>query len=76
MEQLLEILNELHPEVDFRSHSHLIDEAVLDSFDIVSLIGDLNEAFSIEISFDDIDPDNFNSAEAIMAMIQRLQAEV
>ncbi len=31
MEQLLEILNELHPEVDFRSHSHLIDEAVLDS---------------------------------------------
>ena len=76
MEQLLEILNELHPEVDFSTHSHLIDEAVLDSFDIVSLIGDLNEAFSIEISFDDIDPDNFNSADAMMAMIQRLQAEV
>ena len=76
MEQLLEILNELHPEVDFRSHRQLIDEAVLDSFDIVSLIGDLNEAFSIEISFDDIDPDNFNSAEAMIAMIQRLQAEV
>lgn len=76
MEQLLNILNELHPEVDFTTTKSLIDDTILDSFDIVSLIGDLNDTFDIELSFDDIEPENFNSAEAIYAMVQRLQNEV
>ena len=53
----------------------MIDNAVLDSFDMVSLIGELNEAFDVEISFDEIEPENFNSAERIWKMIQNLKQE-
>ena len=56
MEKLMEILKGIRPEVDFEKEEALIDDAVLDSFDLVSLIGELNDAFQIEISFDDIDP--------------------
>ena len=76
MEKLMEILKGIRPEVDFEKEEALIDDAVLDSFDLVSLIGELNDAFQIEISFDDIDPDNFNSAHAMMELIERLQKEV
>ncbi|MDO5426152.1 MAG: phosphopantetheine-binding protein [Eubacteriales bacterium] len=75
MEQLMNILKELRPEVDFETETALIDGAILDSFDLVSLIGELNEAFHIEISFDDVEPENFNSAEAMMSLIRRLQEE-
>ena len=75
MEKLMEILKGIRPEVDFQKEEALIDDAVLDSFDLVSLIGELNDAFQIEISFDDIDPDNFNSAHAMMELIERLQKE-
>ena len=75
MEKLMEILKGIRPEVDFEKEEALIDDAVLDSFDLVSLIGELNDAFQIEISFDDIDPDNFNCAHAMMELIERLQKE-
>jgi acyl carrier protein len=73
MEQLLEILNEVNPDVDYEDCDTLIDDGILDSFDIVSLVGELNDAFDIEITPVDIIPDNFNSAEAMWAMVQRLQ---
>ena len=69
MEKLMNILKELRPEVDFANEQKLIDDAVLDSFDMVSLIGEINEAFDVEISFDEIEPENFNSAERIWKMI-------
>ena len=75
MEKLMEILKGIRPEVDFEKEEALIDDAVLDSFDLVSLIGELNDAFQIEISFDDIDPDNFNSSHSMMELIERLQKE-
>ncbi len=75
MEKLMEILKNLRPEVDFNTEKSLIDGGVLDSFDLVSLIGELNEEFEIEISFDDMEPENFNSAEQIYQMIVRLQSE-
>ena len=75
MEKLMNILKELRPEVDFANEQKLIDDAVLDSFDMVSLIGELNEAFDVEISFDEIEPENFNSAERIWKMIQTLKQE-
>ncbi len=75
MEKLMNILKELRPEVDFANEKKLIDGAVLDSFDMVSLIGELNEAFGVEISFDEIEPENFNSAELMWDMIQKLQQE-
>lgn len=75
MEKLMNILKELRPEVDFANEQKLIDNAVLDSFDMVSLIGELNEAFDVEISFDEIEPENFNSAERMWNMIQNLKQE-
>ena len=73
MEKLMSILKELRPEVDFEKEKCLIDGGILDSFDLVSLIGELNESFGIEISYDDMEPGNFNSAGQIYEMIVRLQ---
>lgn len=75
MEKLMEILRELRPEVEFETEKGLIDNGILDSFDMVSLIGELNEAFDVEIGFEDMEPENFNSAEQMYAMITRLQSE-
>lgn len=75
MEKLMNILKELRPEVDFANEQKLIDNAILDSFDMVLLIGEINEAFDVEISFDEIEPENFNSAERIWKMIQTLRQE-
>lgn len=71
MEELLEILTDLHPDVDFSTCTNLVDGGILDSFDIVSLITEITDNFDISISADDIVPANFNSAQAIFAMIQK-----
>ncbi|RDU22701.1 phosphopantetheine-binding protein [Anaerosacchariphilus polymeriproducens] len=75
MKELMVILNELRPEVDFSTETNLLDGGILDSFDMVSLIGDINDTFEVELTFDDIDADNFNSAEAMWSMIERLKSE-
>jgi len=75
MNELLEILKELRPDVDFATQEHLIDDGILDSFDIVTLVGDLNDSFDVDISAEDLEPENFNSAQAMLALIQRLQEE-
>ena len=72
METLLEILSGLHPEIDFTSHEKLIDDNVLDSFDIVSIIAEINDKFDVTITADDIMPVNFNSAKALYALVERL----
>ena len=73
MDELLEILKEAKPEVDFANEKKLIDGGILDSFDVVQLVMKLNEEFDIEIGAEEIVPENFNSAESLWAMIQRLQ---
>jgi acyl carrier protein len=75
MNELMEILEELRPDVDFKNETALIDNGVLDSFDIVALVGELNDAFDIEIKPNNLIPANFNSAEAMWAMIETLQDE-
>lgn len=75
MEQLMEILRALRPDVDFESETSLIDGGILDSFDIVTLVGDLNEAFEVDITAEDLEPENFNSAQAMLELIRRLQEE-
>lgn len=72
-EKLMEILKELKPEVNFQQETALIDEAILDSFDLVSLVGEINDVFEIEISFDDIEPENFNSVAGMLELIEKLQ---
>ena len=55
------------------ARSHDIEDGILDSFDLVSLIGELTDAFGVDISFDDIEPENFNSADQIAALVKRLE---
>lgn len=75
MERLLEILRDLHPEVDFESCDTLIDDKILDSFDVVSIIAEIGEEFDVVISAEMITPENFNSAEALYELIQELEEE-
>ena len=75
MEELLEILSDLHPEVDFTDCDTLIDDKILDSFDIISLITEINSEFDVAIPAEEIVPENFNSAEALYALIEKLQDE-
>ena len=73
MDQLISILSEIKPDVDFATETGLIDNALLDSFDIVQIVGRLNEEFDIESTPKDIVPENFNSAEALWNMVENLQ---
>ena len=71
MNELLDILNGLHPDVDFESCDNLVDDKILDSFDIISIIAEVGERFDVVVSVEDVVPENFNSAEAIYALIER-----
>ncbi len=75
MDELLEILSELHPEVDFETEEHLIDNVILDSFDIVTLITEIQDTFDVTIDANRIIPENFNSAKALYALIQEIEEE-
>lgn len=75
MEKLLEILNNLHPEIDFLSQEKLINDSILDSFDIVTLIAEIGDVFDVTITAKDIIPENFNSAKNLYALIQKLEEE-
>lgn len=75
MEELLEILSGLHPEVDFETEEHLIDNVILDSFDIVTLISEIQDVFDVTIDARRIIPENFNSAKALYALIQEIEDE-
>ena len=75
MEALLEILKELHPEVDFETCDTLIDDKILDSFDIVTIISEINTEYDVAIPAEEIIPENFDSAEALYDLIERLQDE-
>ena len=75
MEKILRILNELHPEVDFENCDHLVDDQILDSFDIISIIAEVGEQFDVAVSAEDITPENFNSLNAIYELVQKLEAK-
>ena len=75
MEKLIEILASLHPDVDFVNNDALIDDGILDSLDIVTLVAEINAEFDVTIPAEEIIPENFNSAEALMELITRLDEE-
>ena len=75
MDKLLEILQELHPDVDFAACESLIDDKILDSFDIVSLVTELSSEFDITVPASEIIPENFNSAKALWALVEKLLDE-
>ena len=75
MEKLIEILTDLHPHVDFATEDGLVDNGILDSLDIVTLITEINDKFDVSIPAEEIIPENFNSATALMALIEKLDEE-
>ena len=75
MEELLEVLQDIKDDVDFETCTTLIDDHILDSFDILQLISSLNDTFDISIPASEIVPENFNNAEALWKMVQKLQEE-
>lgn len=74
MKQLLELLKGVKSDIDFEKETDLVDEGLLDSLEIVTIIASIEEKFGIEIDPDDIDPDNFQSAEAMWEMIQKIKS--
>jgi len=75
METLLNILSELHPEVDFENETGLIDNKILDSFDIVTIVAEIDGEFDVQIGADQLIPENFNSAKALWALVEKLMDE-
>lgn len=74
-EDILEILKGVRPDLDFMAQERMIDDDVLDSFDIITIVGEFNEEFDIEIDVEDLEPENFNTVAAMQELIERLQAE-
>lgn len=74
-EQIMKILKGIRSDVDFENETALIDNGVLDSFDIISIVGELNDAFDVEINVDDLLPENFNNVAAMVELIGKLQEE-
>ena len=73
MDKLMEILRELRPDVDFETETALIDDGILGSFDITALVNEIMDEFDVTISMADLEPENFNSAEAIYDYIQSVK---
>lgn len=72
MEKIIQILEKIRPNIDFRAEKKLIDGGLLDSFDILQLVDALADEYDIDIKPEDLVPQNFNSAEAIYEMMQRI----
>lgn len=75
MEILMEILKELHDEIDYEKETRLVDDKLFDSFDLITLAAELSDTFDIEITAREFIPENFNSAQALWNMIRQLSGE-
>ncbi len=75
MEKLMEILSSIRPDVDFEKEKSLVDDGILDSFDVVSIVAEITDTFDVDVSADYIVPENFNSAEAMWNFISNLLDE-
>ncbi len=76
MEKIIEILESIRSDIDFANEEKLIDDGILDSFDIVAVVGELCDEFDITITVDDMEPENFNSVKAIKELVDRLVDEI
>ena len=74
-DRILNILKEMDDSIDYASETELIDDKVIDSLTLTALISELESEFNIEIDMDDIVPENFNSVDAMVELVERLQDE-
>ena len=72
MEEIIEMLEDLKPGVDFKSQQHLIDDHIIESMMMLQLVSALNDEFDVEITPKDLVPENFQTVEAIYALVQKL----
>ena len=75
MEELIRIMSEIRPDVDFETETALIDSDILDSFDIIAIVSEVNDFYGIEINVNDLLPENFNSAKALFELITKMKSE-
>ena len=73
MEKLLEILESIKPGVDFKSSQNMIEEGLIDSFDIVTIIAKVNEEFDIDFAVSEVVPENFETVETLYKTIERIR---
>lgn len=73
--KVLEILTGIRKDVDFENETKLIDDNILASLDIVAIVGEFNDEFDVEISVEDLVPENFNTVDAMVALIESAQEE-
>ncbi len=71
-EQIIEILSEIDDSIDYENEERLVDDHLLDSFGIISLVAELEDNFDIQIGAEEMIPENFNSVDALAAMVERL----
>ncbi|MBR2523042.1 MAG: acyl carrier protein [Clostridiales bacterium] len=75
MDVIIEILKELHPDVDYETNTSLVDDRIIDSFDIISIVAEIDDRLDVQIPAEEIIPDNFNSAAALAALVKKLEDE-
>lgn len=76
MDKLLELLHSIRNDIDFEKETALVDDGILDSFDIVAIVGELCDAYDITISIDEMEAENFNSVAAMLSLVERLQDSI
>lgn len=72
-DQILNILQEICPGIDFENETALIDDGLVDSLDIVSIVTEFMDTFDVEINVEDLQPENFNTVDAMVELIERAQ---
>ncbi len=75
MDELMEVLRRALPKVNWETDQALVDDGIIDSMDVVSVISEITDEYDIEIPSEEMEPENFNSVQAIYEMIQRLTEE-
>ena len=73
MDDLMNVLSSIRPDVNFNEQSDLMDSGILDSLDIVALLAEIEEQMGVAVPFDELTPENFNDAQSIYALIERLR---
>ena len=71
MEQLIALLSEICPGIEFEKETALVDDGILESLDIVTIVPEIMDAFNVELTVDDLIPENFNSVQAMLDMIEK-----